>query len=217
MLLLTLLIGLLISAAGYVPPGNINLTLARLTVTKGMRQAWGFIIAFSIVEMFFTFGMMRFARWLASDVDIDTVSVGKFELGTVIDFFMVLILLVMGTITWLHRNKAYHPKDTEDSRRGSVLYGVILGIINPVQIPFWLFCGNYIILHEWINTDYPSLIVFSIGSGIGAGVVLYGFAHFAQYIQEKFALSSKLINKGIAIFLYCLAIYLIIKQLVLSF
>jgi threonine/homoserine/homoserine lactone efflux protein len=216
MLLVTLLIGLLISAAGYVPPGNINLTLARLTVTRGMRQAWGFILAFSIVEMFFTFGMMRFARWLASDVDIDEVRVGEFDLGTVIDFFMALLLLVMGTITWLNRNKVYQPKDSEDSRKGSVLYGVILGIINPVQIPFWLFCGNYVILHEWITTDYPSLIAFSIGSGIGAGAVLYGFAYFAQYIQEKFALSGKLINKGIAYFLFTLSFYMTVK-LILQF
>ena len=75
--------------------------------------------------------------------------------------------------------------------------------------------GNYVILHEWITTTYPSLIVFSLGSGVGSTVALYGYAHFAKFIQEKFTLSSRLINKCIAIFLYCLALYLVIKQVVI--
>ncbi len=86
-----------------------------------------------------------------------------------------------------------------------------------MQIPYWLFFGNYVILHEWITTTYPSLIVFSLGSGVGSMVALYGYAHFAKFIQEKFTLSSRLINQCIAVFLYCLALYLLIKQLVICF
>ncbi|WP_199140946.1 LysE family transporter, partial [Pedobacter sp. ASV12] len=103
----------------------------------------------------------------------------------------------------------------DTSKRGSVFYGMLLGVLNPVQIPFWLFFGNYVILHEWIRTDYLSLVIFSLGSGIGSALALYGYAHFARYIQEKFALSSHLINKSIAIFLWVLALYLIIKQAVI--
>ncbi|GAB1462100.1 LysE family transporter [Pedobacter sp.] len=217
MLIITFLIGIVINAMGYVPPGNINLTLAQLTINRGMRQAWGFILAFSCVEVFFTFGMMRFARWISSDVEIDAIKVGDFQLSLLIDVFMMVLLLVMATLAWKNRDKVYQPKTTEDSRKGSVLYGIILGVLNPVQIPYWLFFGNYVILHEWITTTYPSLIVFSLGSGVGSMVALYGYAHFAKFIQEKFTLSSRLINQCIAVFLYCLALYLLIKQLVICF
>lgn len=217
MLIITFLIGIVINAMGYVPPGNINLTLAQLTINRGMRQAWGFILAFSCVEVFFTFGMMRFARWISSDVDIDAIKVGDFQLSLLINVFMMVLLLVMATLAWKNRDKVYQPKTTEDSRKGSVLYGIILGVLNPVQIPYWLFFGNYVILHEWITTTYPSLIVFSLGSGVGSMVALYGYAHFAKFIQEKFTLSSRLINQCIAVFLYCLALYLLIKQLVICF
>nr|WP_226904949.1 LysE family transporter [Pedobacter schmidteae] len=199
---------------GYIPPGNINLTVAQLTINRGMRQAWSFILSFSCVEVFFTFGMMRFARWVSSEVNIDT-NINEVAIGTYIDAFMVMLFLIMGTITWMHRNKLPKTKDNESSKRGSVFYGMLLGILNPVQIPFWLFFGNYVILHEWIRTDYLSLVIFSVGSGIGSTIALYGYAHFARYIQEKFALSSYLINKSIAIFLWLLALYLIIKQVVI--
>ncbi|TCC97981.1 LysE family transporter [Pedobacter psychroterrae] len=214
MLFLTLFLGIFLNALGYIPPGNINLTVAQLSINKGMRQAWSFILSFSCVEVFFTFGMMRFARWLSSDVNLDA-NFNQVRIGTYIDAFMVMLFLIMGTLTWINRNKLPKAKDNNSSKKGSVLYGMLLGILNPVQIPFWLFFGNYVILHEWIQTDYLSLVVFSLGSGMGSGLALYGYSYFARYIQEKFALSSHLINKSIAIFLWALALYLIIKQVVL--
>ncbi|WP_443937938.1 LysE family transporter [Pedobacter sp. MW01-1-1] len=197
---------------GYIPPGNINLTVAQRTINRGMRQAWYFILSFSCVEVFFTFGMMRFARWAMSDINPNE-AVSEVRLGTLVDAFMIVMFIVMGTFTWINRKKVPKTKDeSNDKRSGSVFYGLILGVLNPVQIPFWLFFGNYVILHQWIETNYLSLVVFSIGSGFGSALALYGYAHFARYIQEKFALSSLLINKSIAIFLFVLAAYLITKQ-----
>ena len=104
MLFLTLFIGIILNAMGYIPPGNINLTVAQLTINKGMRQALYFILSFSIVEVFFTFGMMRFARWVMSDVNVND-NVSELRLGTYVDGFMILLFLVMGTITWINRKK----------------------------------------------------------------------------------------------------------------
>lgn len=216
MLLLTLMIGIVLNALGYIPPGNINLTVAQLTINRGMRQAWYFILSFSIVEVFFTFGMMRFARWISSDVNIDT-NISEVSVGTYVDAFMILLFVVIGTITWVNRKKPAKKKTDNSSRKGSLFYGMLLGILNPVQIPFWLFFGNYVILHDWIQTDYLSLVVFSLGSGVGSAIALYGYAHFSRYIQEKFALSSHLINRSIALFLFALALYLVIKQTVIYF
>jgi len=215
MLLLTFIIGVLLNAMGYIPPGNINLTVAQLTINKGMRQALYFILSFSIVEVFFTFGMMRFARWMSSDVSIDA-NISDVRLGTYVDGFMIMLFIVMGTITWINRKKVPKTRAEDNrSKKGSVFYGMLLGVLNPVQIPFWLFFGNYVILHEWIRTNYLSLIIFSIGSGAGSALALYGYAHFAKYIQEKFALSSHIINRSIALFLWALALYLLIKQTVI--
>ena len=212
MLFLTFFIGILLNAMGYIPPGNINLTVAQLTINKGMRQALYFILSFSCVEIFFTFGMIRFARWVSSDVNLDA-NVSEVRIGTYVDAFMITLFIVMGTITWLYRKKIPKTKTQDNrSKKGSVFYGMLLGVLNPVQIPFWLFFGNYVILHEWIGTDYLSLIIFSLGSGIGSALALYGYAHFARYIQDKFTLSSHIINRSIALFLYALALYLVIKQ-----
>lgn len=212
MLILTFFIGFLINGIGYLPPGNINLTVARLTVNRGMRQAGYFLVAFSCVEVAFTFAMMQFARWMLDGVNAD-FSIHQISLNTLTDGFMILMFLVMGSITWIGRKRS--PKPEENVKKGSsVFLGLLLGVLNPVQIPTWLFFGNYVILHEWIKTDLISLLLFSLGSGLGSAAALYGYARFARYIQDKFALSSQVINHSIALFLFVLAVLLIIKQTV---
>jgi threonine/homoserine/homoserine lactone efflux protein len=198
MLFLTLFLGIILNMLGYIPPGNINLTVVQITITRGIRQALYFILAFSAVEVLFTFGVMRFVQWLSSEI----------KLGDIIDVIMILMFGVLGVITW--RSRKEMPK-TDYSNKDSIRYGMLLGVLNPMQVPYWLFVGTYLISHEWIDIGYLSLSVFSIGSGIGAGLALYGFARFAQYIQEKFDLSSYIVNKSIAILFFALSGYHICK------
>lgn len=198
MLFLTLFLGIVLNLVGYVPPGNINLTVVQITITRGIRQALYFIAAFSIVEVFFTFGVMRFVQWLSSEVNLENI----------IDVVMVLLFGVLGIITW--RSRKEMPK-ADYSKKDSIRYGLLLGVINPMQIPYWLFVGTYLISHEWIDIGYLSSTVFSLGSGIGAALALYGFARFAEYIKERFALTSYKMSKGIAILFFALSSYHICK------
>lgn len=194
MLFLTLFLGIILNMLGYIPPGNINLTVVQITITRGTRQALYFIAAFSAVEVLFTFGVMRFVQWLSSEINLENT----------IDVVMVLMFGVLGVLTWKSRKEM--PK-ADYSKKDSIRYGLLLGVINPMQIPYWLFIGTYLISHEWIDIGYLSLSVFSIGSGIGAALALYGFVRFAQYIQERFALSSYVISKSIALLFFALSTY----------
>lgn len=198
MLFLTFFLGIILNMLGYIPPGNINLTVVQITITRGIRQALYFILAFSAVEVLFTFGVMRFVQWLSSEI----------KLGDIIDVIMIFMFGILGVITW--RSRKEMPK-RDYSNKDSIKYGMLLGVLNPMQVPYWLFVGTYLISHEWIEIGYLSLSVFSIGSGIGAGLALYGFARFAQYIQERFALSSYIVNKSIAILFFALSGYHVCK------
>src|ERR1700751_4110185 len=95
MIFLTFFLGIFCNFIGYIPPGNINLTLVQITINRGLKQALRFIIAFSCVEFFFTYFIMHAAKWLASQVKLDTI----------IDWVMVVLFGVLGTITWIHRKK----------------------------------------------------------------------------------------------------------------
>ena len=203
MLILTFFIGLIANFIGYIPPGNINLTLVQITVNRGMKQALQFIIAFSSVEFFFTYFIMHAAEWLSGQVRLDVW----------IDWVMMVLFSVMGFITWAHRNK---PPQTKYTDTDSIKYGILLGFLNPMQIPFWMITGTYLITHQWIEDGRLALVIFSIGSAGGAFLCLFLYAEFARYIQSKFALSNRLINTVIALLFFAFAGYHIVKRIYLA-
>src|SRR5579863_9449796 len=125
MIFLTFFIGVIANFIGYIPPGNINLSLVQIAINRGMKEALHFIIAFSCVEFFFTYFIMNAADWLAQQVHLDAV----------IDWIMVVLFGVMGAITWMHRNKP--PRERKESSKDSITYGILLGFLNPMQVPFW--------------------------------------------------------------------------------
>jgi threonine/homoserine/homoserine lactone efflux protein len=201
MIFLTFFIGLIANFIGYIPPGNVNLTAVKITINRGMKQVLQFIIAFSSVEFFFTYAIMHAAEWLSSQVKLDIM----------IDWFMVVLFSVLGTITWLNR-----PPKTKDSDSASLKQGILLGFINPMQVPFWMVTGTYVITHQWILTGWWQLGVFSLGSSAGAFLCLLLYAEFARYIQNKLGFSTKVINTAIAILFFAFAGYHIVKRFYLS-
>jgi threonine/homoserine/homoserine lactone efflux protein len=204
MIFLTFFIGLIANFIGYIPPGNINLSLMRLTINRGMKQALQFITAFACVEFFFTYFIMHAASWLSGEVKLDVV----------IDWVMVVLFTVLGTITWIHRKKP--PEAKNNSEGDSFKYGILLGFLNPMQVPFWMITGTYLITHEWIESGRLALVIFSIGSAAGAFLCLFLYAKFAEFIQSKFALSNRFINTGIALLFFGFAAYHVVKQVYLS-
>lgn len=204
MIVLTFFIGIIANFIGYVPPGNINLTLVQITINRGLKQALMFITSFSCVEFFFTYFIMHAAKWLSGQVKLDSI----------IDWVMVVLFGVLGVITWNQRNK---PPQTNYSEHESIKYGILLGFLNPMQIPFWMITGTYLITHEWIEDGRLALVIFSIGAAAGAFLALFLYAKFAAYIQSKFALSNRLINTSIAVLFFAFAAYHIFKQVYLIF
>lgn len=203
MIVLTFFLGLIANFIGYVPPGNINLTLVRITINRGFKEAMQFTAAFSFVEFFFTFIIMNAAKWLSAQARLDVV----------IDWVMFALFVTLGSVTWLQRNK---PKKTKYSEHASIKYGLLLGFVNPMQIPFWMICGTYLITHEWILDGNFALIVFSLGSAGGSFLCLYLYAIFARYMQTKFELSTRVINTAVAILFFALGGYHLVKRVYLA-
>jgi threonine/homoserine/homoserine lactone efflux protein len=204
MIFLTFFIGLIANFIGYIPPGNINLALVQITINRGIKQALQFITAFSCVEFFFTYFIMHAANWLSKQVKLDTI----------IDWVMVALFGTLGIITWRKRNDKPEAKTTDE--HSSLKYGILLGFLNPMQIPFWMITGTYLITHEWIMTSRLALVIFSLGSAAGAFLCLFIYAKSATHIQKRFKLSNKAINTGLAMLFLSFSAYHIVKQVYIA-
>lgn len=195
MLILTFFVAVIVNFLGYIPLGNINLTAMQISINKGLRQVFYFALSFALVEGVFTYVLMRFAEWFAT----------KKEFLAWLEWIMVGIFLLMGTLSYIQSKKGAKPMD-DDKKRDSIKTGILLGVFNPMIIPFWTIGGTFLIAHNWIETEGLGLEIFAVGASIGSFSCLYLFGRFAQYIQGKFSLSHKVINKSIAYMFFGLAV-----------
>jgi len=202
MLLLNFLAGVAVNFVGYIPFGNVNLTVVQLTINRGMKSAMYFILSFSFIEFFFTYAAMYFADWFATQTDL------KYWLN----WILILVFFVLGIVTWRNTRKE---KEVNYSQKDSIKYGLIIGLANPMQIPFWMIIGTYLIGNHWIIGGLWPLAVFSLGGALGAFLCLFSFAKFSNYLHERFAFSSKVINQGIAVFFFILGTYHLVKQVLI--
>lgn len=195
MLLLTFFVAVIVNFVGYIPLGNINLTAMQISINKGLKQVFFFAISFALVEGVFTFILMHFAAWFAT------------QKGLMIwlEWTMVAVFLLMGILSYLQSKKERQPLD-DVKKRDSIKTGILLGVFNPMIIPFWTIGGTYLIAHSWISNTSLGLIVFAIGASVGSFFCLYLFGRFAQYIQNKFSFSHRVINRSIALMFFALAI-----------
>jgi threonine/homoserine/homoserine lactone efflux protein len=200
--LFTFFVAIIVNFFGYLPLGNINLTTIQISINKGVKQALVFVLTFSIIEGIVTYILMNFAAYFAEKKDF------LHWLG----WILVLVLFIMGTISLV---QAYQkPKEQIQVRkRDSIRTGIILGVFNPMIIPYWAIGGTYLIANNWITTEGFGLELFAIGAAIGCFTSLYLFAHFAQHLQNKFSFSHKVINLTIAIVFFGLAALQASKEL----
>lgn len=201
MILLTFVLGILANFLGYIPPGNINLTVVQLSINRGQRQTNYFIASFCLIELVLTFLIVRGAQWLSHTV----------KLTLYIDWVMVFLFLILGIVTWINRNKQ---AESHYSGAKAVKLGIVMGFMNPMQIPFWGVMGTYLISHGWIVTGEFGILIFSIGSSIGAGICLLAYSKFAGFVFKKFTLSNQFINKAIAILFFSLAAFQLGKLII---
>lgn len=158
-----------------------------------------FIVSFSIVEFFFTYTIMYFADWFASQA----------RLLYWLDWVLIFVFLLLGLLSLFNTQKKI---EVNYSLNDSIKYGIILGLINPMQIPFWMIGGTYLISKGWVHTGNGALAVFSLGSAIGSFLCLLAFSKFSTYLNERFAFSSKVLNISIAGVFFVLAGYHILKM-----
>lgn len=194
MLLQNLLVAIVVNFIGYLPFGNINLTTVQISSNRGMKQALTFVTTFSIFEAFFTYLLLQFAEWFAD----------KKELIHWLDWILIFIFMILGFSAWKSAGNKNFKEKQQYGNGDSIRLGIVLGIFNPMQIPFWMIGGTYLISNGWVDADNLGLEVFAVGAAIGAFLALYLFAKFAIYIKERFSLSSKAINKTVAVIFFIL-------------
>lgn len=193
------MIGLVFSFVGSIPPGTLNILVLQLGLESKVKTALRFALAVSIIEYPYAWIAVVFEDWITSS----PVVLQNFQLTG------ASVMTVIGALNlWAARKPTAFSEKFQES---GFVRGLVLSILNPQAIPFWIGITAYLKIEGWIDLS-TSLNVHSyvFGTSVGVMLLLTILAFTAQRISSTFQ-NSKLVRMVPGIILLALGLFGLFK------
>jgi len=169
------LVGFLFSFLGSIPPGTLNLLVLQLGLEHKVKTALRFALAVTIVEYPYAWIAVEFEQVITSSPMV----MENFQL------WGAIIMTSIGLLSlWSVRKPSTISVKLQDSgfRRG-----LILSILNPQAIPFWIALTAYLKYQGWIDLSTGwRLHSYLFGTAVGAMALLTVLAILAKKVASSF-------------------------------
>jgi threonine/homoserine/homoserine lactone efflux protein len=195
------IVGAVFSFLGSIPPGTLNLCVLQLGLEKKIATALRFSLAVAIIEYPYTWIAIQFEKWITSSPAVTD----NFQLITAI------VMLVLGVLNvWTAKKpSAMVTKFNESGFRR----GLVLSILNPMAIPFWIAITAYLKAQQWIDLSTPGLVhCYVFGTSVGVMILLTIFALLARKLSA-YIRNSQLVQLIPGITLLILGCYALFEYL----
>jgi threonine/homoserine/homoserine lactone efflux protein len=189
------IVGLVFSFLGSIPPGTMNLCVLQLGLERKIATAMRFILAVALVEYPYTWISVQFEYWITSTPAV----IENFQLITAIAMTLMGILNI-----WAAQKPTQFVARFNESgfRRG-----LVLSILNPMGIPFWIGVTAYLKAQHWIDLSTTGLLhAYVFGAAVGVFLLLILFAFLAHRLSN-YITNSKLVKLVPGITLLALGLY----------
>lgn len=175
MILQVFIIGFIFSFIGSIPPGTLNIMVLQLGLENKVKVALRFALAVAIIEYPYAWIAVEFEHLITSS-------------PIVLENFKLLAAVLMTSLgllgLWTTRKPSMISVKLQESgfRRG-----IILSILNPQAIPFWIGVTAYLKSAGWIKLDTAwRLHSYVLSTSVGAMALLTLLAVLSQKVSNQF-------------------------------
>ena len=191
-----LILGIVASFIGSLPIGMLNLTAIDISVNKGIKSLISFSAAASIIEFFYAFIAIVMTEWIMRND----------HLNYYINVAIIPVFIILA-INYFYRDNLIRKNKKLPRQQSPFMKGVLLSLINPLCIPFWIFYTSYFHSFGWIDLStnyYISILV--LGISVGTFLALIAFGITGQILVTRIQHLNKWLNRIIGFTLILLAI-----------
>lgn len=180
-LLQNFFLAFIFSFLGSIPPGTLNLTVLQLGLEKKINIAWRFAVAVALIEYPYAWLAVVFENFITASPAI----LNNFKL------ISGVVMILLGAFNlWSARKPSVFMKKFQESgfRRG-----LLLSILNPLAMPFWIAVTAYLSVQGWIVLSPAGhLHSYLLGISLGALALLLLVAYMAKRMVTVFQSHSKI-------------------------
>lgn len=188
-------VGFVCSYLGSIPPGVINISVLQYGLHGHQKLGLRFGLAASLVEFVYAAGTVRFHLFLAQHETFTE----NFEL------ISAIVLVTLGIVSLANSHRAPSAKATAESPR-AFRKGLLIGLANPIVIPFWLGVTAYLQSHNIIVISGYDLFVYVAGISAGTFMLMATVVYLSRRFQRVVE-NRKVVNRIPGIVLLALGLY----------
>ncbi len=196
----------LISFAGSIHIGAVNLAVVQATLNRNLSAGILVAIGGSIPEFIYSFLALK---------GLFFVQKNQFILE-ILNLSVIPIFLVMGISNLFQKQvNTIENKPQISTKNIDFIRGFSLGMLNPQLLPFWFFILIYL-SKFFVISSLPTKYAFVLGTGIGAFAILFIFARLAHRYDKHIRklLQKYSVNRVMGYFFISLALMQIVKVFV---
>jgi len=202
--------GFIASVTGVLPPGLINLTAAKVSLTDGKKRAMMFVLGALFVIFYQTYISVIFAQYINSHQDI-IVLLRKIELVIFIGISIYYLFFVKNPN--LHHDEEFHLK----SKRNRFFMGMLISAINFFPIPYYVLVSISLANYDLFIFDTLSIYSLVFGVVTGSFSVFYLYILFFNKMKTKADYFVNNMNKIIGIITGLIAVITLFNVLKIYF
>lgn len=161
---------------GVVPPGLVNMTVAKTCVQKGKKNGIYVAVGASFVVLIQAMIAIFLARYIFDNPFVKNVLL---RAGLVV----FLILMVYFFIMAKHKRKKVEVSPTSGVK--SILKGIMIAALNIFPIPYFVALGAALNVNGQVEYHFLNNTVFVLAASLGTFTTLYLYALFFAKIEAE--------------------------------
>lgn len=195
-------VSLVISFLGSLPIGLISLTVVQGTIAKGKHAGLMIALGATIMEFVYTFVALKSLDLFAENIEWDNY----------IKIISTIVFFTLGGYYFFKQPSAVSKPEAR-YHYFDFLRGFVVGFVNLLIIPFWIFIGVWLQSNGMVFDNNVCIINFSIGSALGALFAFILYIWFSGYIEGHLQQINQYTNKIFGLLFIGLGIYQLVQLL----
>ncbi len=189
---------------GVVPPGLVNMTVAKTCVEHGKKNGLYVAVGASIVVLFQALIAVLLAKYIFDNPFVRNVLL---RAGLVIFFLLAIFFFVKA------RRDPHIETNSKKANANSILKGMLIAALNIFPIPFFVALAAALNVGGNLSYDWFLMLTFITAASLGTFTTLYFYVLSFIKIEDKSEIFAKYSNYFMAALMLILVIVTLIRIL----
>ncbi|MFN4256901.1 MAG: LysE family transporter [Saprospiraceae bacterium] len=172
--MLALVAGFGLSLVGSLPPGLMNLTVARTAMQRGLWAAGSVAAGAAAAEFFQAAAAVVFSDWFVAHPASEQV----------FRWLAAPVFLALGAYFLFWAKPPRHSPETDVRAGRAFVKGLIISVFNLLAVPYWIFYCGWLRLEGWLSDGFSDMILLAVGVTLGTFAALMLYAWAARKMAE---------------------------------